>query len=476
MTADIRCFVLLTIAGELAHSSRYPCGPLTCDFRKEDIEIRVETWIMDVLINDMKLLNKVNITANKTDSLYTWFGAPHEQHHALIPKRAQGLRPDFVSLGLGGNLLHVGCRSYMVGENQGKQSYSLLDFKSAESSDSYFEESCQQGSIVILARRRQLKSIEGDLPMSASEHGARMRRIRDSNRRMFSRFDRYEDPFDDSINVSGNQMDSETSSLADMVDSEMRSESDESLPMYQSTSETDSDISDLVSCSSSEDNNMQQLAPGDSESEDFDETGTEGGDEDDMSSLRSAPGPNSSDVDSDDGSGLSPSPSFASDIDQDDDVEYFHYLLRIMPGRRWVRCAGCGSHPLETWYHCAICEPDRGFDLCFECLQKSFWCYDQAHSLYECGQSGRRGVITWSTYLLEQDFRVFDLAEGSPKELFAWKASEQELLHESPPVIAPHKTLAVWPVSQDSLLFVNYERGQSREHRVRVRSGKGEHP
>ncbi len=423
-----------------------------------------------------------SVVVTKSDSLWSRFSTIGLQRLPLVPKASHASLISPVKLSLNANLLHVGCRMLQLSGPATQRAYSMFDVSSGRPRDCYFEESCQVDSVIVLTRRRMPKTVDTNWDLERTAHAIRMKRIRDANqygpqpwRRGTSKpyYDSSEESSsdEDGWNV-GHDEDLHTYELPEDMVMELKEDSadDVSILDYQSGAESDSTGPDYSDSSSEDIDQQDDSILGNMEND----SNAESEDEGELSSLLSDASERPSAWDS-----LSESSSASADeANQDGKGKRFSYGVRITSdsrGAHGVRCDGCHCQLYESWHYCANCESTGGgFDLCKECIQKGYWCYDQRHDLFECGPRGPQGVISWRTALVRQDLIVLDVAQDPPKELYTWHGSYLDMLHDSAPCIEPRTKLVVWPVGQERLLFAQHDGGSARLHSLRTTNRKGE--
>jgi hypothetical protein len=336
----------------------------------------------------------VNITVSisEQESELLTIESPCSQKFPLIPQTTQAAPSNTIRIGQNSDVLHVGTKVFILHAESSSYKYREIDL---EKYDGYFEESCRRGAFTALSRRRKLKKLNAGALQKEEERSSRLKKMRrhmDRQRGMAQDSESSEDDFqgpnhgrcsDDDLLSDGDQSsagsdDNEEGkdvgnlssySASDLVglpeDTSAASDSESSL-----TSEASSCPSSFDSPIESETDTDDQRSNSTSDSDDQ-ETVSDA--ESDMSSLVSEASEAFSDGDA---TGDDKQASSGPEGDQ-----MFRYPVGIEPKQSYgIICDDCNSEHRDTWFRCAFCEPENGFDLCTRCVkEKGSWCYDKRY-------------------------------------------------------------------------------------------------
>jgi hypothetical protein len=149
-----------------------------------------------------------------------------------------------------------------------------------------------------------------------------------------------------------------------------------------------------------------------------------------------------------------------SDGDADDDTENYPVKIRSW-GRRDVQCDHCQEYGLNHFFYCNHCN-DANFDMCVRCKHKGLWCPNERHRLYEIVDGNTVSIQAVSSFKLQQDMSIYSRQEGIVRRIFKYSSKNQDFIHYSPPELHPTLPLAVWPISGNRILLVDFHQRHTR--------------
>lgn len=316
--------------------------------------------------------------------------SPCSQKFPLIPQTTQAAPSNTIKIGQNGDVLHVGTKVFIRHEDSSSYKYREIQL---EKYDGYFEESCRRGTFTALSRRRKLKKMDAEARQKEEERATQLRRKRremDRQRAIEEDSESSDDDFpgphhgrssDDDLLLDGvqssvgsddNEEDNEVGNLSsfsagDLIgtpgDSPTASDSESSLASEGSSSPSSFDSP--IESETDTDDQQSNLISGSDDQETVSDCKS------DISTLVSESGEAFSD-----GDGAGDDKQASSDAEGD---QMFRYPVGIEPKKSYgIICDGCNSEQYDTWFRCAFCEPENGFDLCTNCVkEKGFWCYDK---------------------------------------------------------------------------------------------------
>lgn len=140
--------------------------------------------------------------------------------------------------------------------------------------------------------------------------------------------------------------------------------------------------------------------------------------------------------------------------------------INIQGPKGVTECDACGKGQKKEWYRCLECSKGN-FDICRACKNGGRWCLNLGHRLYRMIHGQPAGAVSRTNFNIRQEIVV---CRGSTRDdfkpVFHLRKRYKTLLYESPPIIHTTQPLVVWPLTESSLLFADFERDRCFEHRL----------